>query len=355
MNAVVCDRPGRFLQVRLPAPERPGPGEALIRIRRVGICGTDYHAFAGRQPFFTYPRILGHELAGTVEAVSPEKAEWPPDNPYDGESPGHAPLRPGDQIVVIPYLHCGRCVACRSGKTNCCAHLRVLGVHTDGGMRDLMTVPLSVLIRTDGLTLDQAAVMEPLAIGAHAVRRADVHPGENVLVIGAGPIGLGIMAFAKRRGARVIAMDLNRERLAFCRTWAGADETVLAGEGAAERVVSLTDGEGPTVVFDATGNARSMIDAFNDVAHGGRLVFVGVVKDDIVFSDPEFHRRELTLLASRNATLADFWTVRGALLDGSLDASRYISHRASRKEFLERWNEWQNPVSGVIKAMVEWD
>jgi 2-desacetyl-2-hydroxyethyl bacteriochlorophyllide A dehydrogenase len=347
MNVIVCERPGQFRHTVLPAPDSPAPGEAIVRIRRVGVCGTDYHAFAGRQPFFSYPRILGHELAGTVMAVGPQ--------PESSDSGIKDAVRTGDQVCILPYLNCGRCVACRNGKPNCCANLQVLGVHTDGGMRDLISVPVSHLMPANDLTLDQTVIVEPLAIGAHAVRRSELKPGDIALVIGAGPIGLGVMAFAKRRGAGVIAMDLNRERLAFCRIWAGADETVSAGEGAADRVMALTGGDGPAVVFDATGNARSMAESFRFVAPGGRLVFVGLVQGEIAFSDPEFHRREMTLLASRNATREDFAMVMDALRGGSLDAGRYITHRASRTDAADQWNEWQKPSSGVIKAIVEWD
>ena len=345
MNAIICERPGKFVRAEVPEPDGPGPGEAVVRIRRVGICGTDYHAFAGRQPYFEYPRILGHELSGTVEAVGEE----------DGQARGTERLKPGDRVAVIPYLHCGKCLACRHGKTNCCVHLKVLGVHTDGGMRDLIKVPLTHLVAVNDLTPDLAAVIEPMAIGAHAVRRADVMPGENVLVIGAGPIGLGVMAFAKRRGARVIAMDLSEPRLAFSRAWGGADETVTAGEGAAERVAELTDGEFPSAVFDATGNVRSMMDALRYVAHGGRLVFVGLVRDDFAFSHPEFHRRETTLLSSRNATREDFAWVLETLRDGFIRAEAFITHRAPSEELEWRWNEWTDPSTGVIKAVVVWE
>jgi 2-desacetyl-2-hydroxyethyl bacteriochlorophyllide A dehydrogenase len=345
MKAIICERPGKFVRAQLPEPEGPGPGEAIVRIRRVGICGTDYHAFAGRQPFFEYPRILGHELSGTIEAVGEE----------DGEAKDEKRLKPGDRVSVIPYLHCGRCLACRGGKTNCCVQLKVLGVHVDGGMRDRIKVPLTHLAAANDLTLDQAAVVEPMAIGAHAVRRADVRAGENVLVIGAGPIGLGVMAFAKRRGARVIAMDLSESRLAFSRTWAGADETVTAGEGALRRVAELTGGEFPPAVFDATGNARSMMQTLQYVANGGRLVFVGIVKDDITFSHPELHRKETTLVGSRNATRGDFEWVLEALRDGFIRAEGFITHRAPPEELERRWNEWTDPASGLIKAVVMWE
>jgi 2-desacetyl-2-hydroxyethyl bacteriochlorophyllide A dehydrogenase len=338
MRGIVCEEIGAFrLRNDLPEPE-PGPGEAVVRIRRVGICGTDMHAFRGNQPFFTYPRILGHELAGTIEWIGANDAG----------------LKAGDQVAIIPYLHCGACVACRRGRTNCCAGLRVLGVHTDGGMRERIAVPAAHLIRTEGLSLDQSAILEPLAIGAHAVRRSGVGAGDTALVVGAGPIGLGVAVFAKLAGARVIAMDLSDDRLAFCRSWAGADHVVGARERPAERIAELTDGEFPTVVFDATGSARSMADALGYLAHGGTLVYVGLVKSDIAFPHPEFHKRETTLMGSRNATREDFGRVLEAVRGGAVDADRFITHRAPFDAMIDAFGNWLRPESGVIKAMVEW-
>lgn len=338
MKGIVCEQVGSFrLRDDLPEPERK-PGEAIVQIRRVGICGTDMHAFAGNQPYFTYPRILGHELSGTIA--------WIGDN--------EAGLSAGDSVGIVPYLHCGTCIACRRGRTNCCADMRVMGVHVDGGMRDLVSVPVTHLIKTDDLTLDQAAMLEPLAIGAHAVRRSGLGRGETALVIGAGPIGLGAMVFARLAGARVIAMDLNKERLAFCQSWAGASHLIQAAEQPGEQLRQLTEGRFPEVVIDATGNAASMAKAFGYVAHSGTLVYVGLVKNDISFSHPEFHKRETTLMGSRNATLEDFDRVLQAVKQNAIDIDRFISHRASKEHMIEQFGQWLKPESQVIKAMVEW-
>ncbi|KRE44805.1 zinc-binding alcohol dehydrogenase family protein [Paenibacillus sp. Soil522] len=336
MRAIVCEQ---IDQLRLVEQEEPAlqPGTAIVRIRRIGICGTDLHAYKGNQPFFNYPRVLGHELAGIVEQI---------DDPQGR-------VKAGDQVSVIPYMHCGICIACRNGKTNCCTDMKVLGVHIDGGMREQIAVPVTHLLVTNELTLDQAAVLEPLSIGAHAVRRSGLGAGETALVIGSGPIGLGVMAFAKHRGARVIAMDIQEERLAFCRQWAKVDETVNALQGAKERLAELTGGEFPTAVFDATGNARSMTDAFGLVAHGGKLVYVGLVKAELSFSDPEFHKREMTLMGSRNATLEDFAAVQEAVQSGSIDVDSFITHRVPFAEMIGHFDSWLKPESKVIKAMVE--
>jgi 2-desacetyl-2-hydroxyethyl bacteriochlorophyllide A dehydrogenase len=338
MKGIVCEEMESFrMRDDLPEPELT-EGHAIVAIRRIGICGTDYHAFKGQQPFFQYPRILGHELSGVITAIG-------------GNDRG---LSAGDRVAIIPYLHCGKCRACRIGQTNCCAEMRVIGVHQDGGMRERISVPVSHLLNVNSLSLDEAALVEPLAIGAHAVRRGGVRPSDTVLVIGSGPIGLGVMAFAKHAGARVIAMDISRERLDFCASWAGADERIDAlAPNAKDRLAALTDGEYPAVVFDATGNAKSMEKAFELVSYGGKLVFVGLVKGEIAFSDPEFHKRELTLMGSRNATAADFQHVLDVVGQGYLDMGRFITHRSSLEGMIEAFGDWLDPASKVIKAVVE--
>lgn len=336
MKSIVCEQPDLFIFKEMEEPELT-QGSALVRIRRIGICGTDLHAYKGKQPFFTYPRILGHELAGIIEEI--------------GEN--ELGLQAGDQVSIIPYMHCGKCIACRNGKTNCCTDMQVFGVHIDGGMRERVSVPLSHLIQTNGLTLDQSALLEPFSIGMHAVRRSELRASEVVLVIGAGPIGLGVMAFAKQKGATVIAMDLNEERLDFCRKWAKVDYTVNAGQNPTEQIASITGGDYPTIVFDATGNQRSMTDSFRYVGHGGKLVYVGLVREDITFNDPEFHKREMTVMGSRNATLEDFYQVMAALKSGTIHVEQYITHRVPFGEMIAHFDSWLLPEEKVIKAMVE--
>ncbi|MCU6798184.1 zinc-binding alcohol dehydrogenase family protein [Paenibacillus sp. WQ 127069] len=334
MKSIVCMQPNELKMIEAQPPVR-GQGEALVQIRRIGICGTDLHAYRGNQPFFTYPRVLGHELSGTI--LQSDSSDF----------------QIGAQVSVIPYLECGSCIACRNGKTNCCTQMKVLGVHTDGGMREIIAVPTSHLIKTDGISLDQAALLEPLSIGAHAVRRSGLQQGELALVIGAGPIGLGVMVLAKQRGAKVIAMDMNEERLRFCQEWAQVDYTVNVLNQPLEALAEITDGDLPTVVFDATGNAKSMMDAFTYVSHGGRLVYVGLVKADIAFNDPDFHKKELTLMSSRNATREDFDTVIQAVRDGAVDIDRYITHRVRFDHMIDEFEKWYDPANGVIKAIVE--
>ena len=336
MDSIVCNEPNQFMLRREEMP-RPLPGEALVRIRRVGVCGTDYHAYRGRQPYFTYPRVLGHELAGEIDMV-------------ESNAVG---LTKGDRVAILPYLQCGQCVACRNNRPNCCTNLKVLGVHMDGGMREYLTVPVTHLLPSSALSLDQLAVVEPLSIAAHAVRRAQIVPGEFVLVIGMGPIGLGVSKFATLAGGRVIALDVNEKRLQFGHQWSGTAHAVRAGEDALKTVEELTSGEFPTVVFDATGNAQSMSQALQFLAHSGRLVYVGLVQADFSLSDPEFHKRETTLLSSRNATREDFETVMKFMEQGKVDVDAFITHRAPFAEFVQAFDKWTDPQSKVIKAVVE--
>lgn len=335
MKTLVCIQPGEFEYREVDAP-LAGPGQAIIKIRRIGICGTDLHAFEGTQPYFEYPRILGHELAGDL--VDFDKA------------PGFAI---GDAVTVIPYFNCGVCIACRSGKPNCCMTIKVCGVHIDGGMVEYLAVPSAFLVQGRGMSYDQLALVEPLAIGAHAVRRAAVQPGEFVLVVGAGPIGLGTMESVRIAGGQVIAMDINEDRLRFCREKLQVLHTVNAGTSPLEQLRHITRGDMPTVVIDATGSRKAIIDAFQYMAHGARYVLVGLQKGNIEFSHPEFHKREATLMSSRNATREDFDLVMASMQKGLIDPTTYITHRVDFGDVKREFAGWLDPANGVIKAMVE--
>ncbi len=338
MKTIILDTPGALRVTDTAEPPAPGPGEALIWVRQVGVCGTDYHAFQGEQPFFTYPRILGHELGVEIVAVGP-----------DGDD-----LEIGARCAVEPYFSCGHCPACRRGKTNCCVNLTVFGVHIDGGMRELAVVPAARLHAAATLSFEQLALVEPLSIGAHAVARANLVPGERALVVGAGPIGLSVIQFAHLGGADLTVMDISEQRLAFCRRmWPRVTVIDARAEplAALQQHVEGDDGL-PTAVFDATGNQGSMMASFQYVAHGGRLIFVGLFQGDVTFHDPDFHRREMTLLATRNATGADFRRIIGSLEAGQIDLTPWITHRASSDTLLDAFPRWLERDSGVIKAVV---
>ncbi len=334
MLQIALEKPGQFTATDGPQP-KPAPGEALVRVHRIGVCGTDLHAFAGKQPFFTYPRILGHELG--VEIIDP------------GSDP-HG-LKPGDRCSVEPYLNCGRCIACRRGKPNCCTELKVLGVHIDGGMRPVIAVPARKLHKSAKLTYDQLALVETLGIGAHAVERADIKPDDFVLVIGAGPIGLGIIQFVQVRGATLAVMDVSEPRLEFCRKQLGVKHTLGTGPEVPGQLRAIGSGDLPTVVIDATGNPKSMAGTFDLPAPGGRIVFVGLFQGEVTFNDPNFHRRELTLLASRNALPGTFHDIIALIEAGRIDTTPWITHRFDLADTPRRFPEVAGDPA-VIKTVI---
>ena len=338
MLSIVLDQPGDFRLAEAPEPPAPGPGEVLVRVGRVGICGTDLHAFRGRQPFFTYPRILGHELGVEVVALGPDTAG--------------SGVAVGDRAAVEPYLNCGTCIACRRGRTNCCERLQVLGVHCDGGMVEWLVVPAHKL-HVSKLPLEHLALVEMLCIGSHAVSRAQLTPEEQVVVVGAGPIGLATAQFAKLTGANVAVMEISPTRREFCRKNLGITTLIDPQEDAVAALRSAFAGDLPTVVFDATGNVHSMTAAMRYVANSGKLLYVGLVQGDITFNDPEFHRREMTLFASRNATSQDFRNVIAALEAGRVNIAPWITHRAAPDTFIQDFPTWLDPEHGVVKAMLE--
>lgn len=334
MKALVCDEPGRLSLVDRQRPVR-AEGEILVRIRHVGICGTDFHIFAGKHPFLDYPRVMGHELSGTVE---------------DG---GDGPLAAGTPVYVVPYLACGTCAACRKGLTNACMAIRVLGVHTDGGMAEYLSVPAANVIPAAGIELRDAAMIEFLAIGAHGIARGQVSDGDRVLVTGSGPIGMSAALFAKARGAHVTVMDMREDRLAFARDTLGADAVLLAGPDAEAQAADLTGGDGFDVVVDATGAAPPIERGFGFLAHGARYVLLSVVKGTITFSDPEFHKREATLLASRNALPADFAEVVRQMQAGRVPTAALNTHRGALADAPALLPDWSRPEAGVIKAILD--
>lgn len=335
MKALVCEEPGRLHLVSRPVPPR-GEGEVLVRIRHVGICGTDFHILAGKHPFLDYPRVMGHELSGTV-----------------AEAPAGSRLGAGDPVYVVPYLSCGACQACRRGLTNACRSIRVLGVHCDGGMAEYLSVPEANVVPAGGIALEDAAMIEFLAIGAHGIRRGAVSAADRVLVTGAGPIGMSAVIFAKAAGAHVTVMDTRADRLAFSTGRLGADAALVADAGADAEIARMTGGDGFDVVIDATGNAGPIERGFGFLAHGARYVLLSVVRDDITFSDPEFHKREATLIASRNAQPADFSEVVRQIEAGTVPTRALNTHRGRLDDAVSLFSDWSRPEAGVIKAILE--
>ncbi|MFK7698047.1 zinc-binding alcohol dehydrogenase family protein [Pseudomonas caspiana] len=335
MLTVICNEPGSLTAIERDKPLRQA-GEVLIRVKRVGVCGTDLHIFTGNQPYLEYPRVMGHEFSGIVE---------------DADS--NSELAAGDVVYVMPYLSCGTCIACRQGKTNCCTRIQVLGVHCDGAFTEYLSIPQAFVHKAAGVSLDQAAMIEFLSIGAHAVRRSNVQADKRVLVVGTGPIGMAAAIFASLRGAKVTVLDTREDRLAFCSQHLNIQAAVQIGEGDKQALADLTEGDFFDVVFDATGNARAMERGFEFIAHGGTYVMISVVRDSITFSDPEFHKREATLMGSRNATQEDFHYVEECLRNGLIPDAALNTHRLTLKDVAESFTTLLDPKQGVVKAIIE--
>jgi 2-desacetyl-2-hydroxyethyl bacteriochlorophyllide A dehydrogenase len=336
MRSLVCSAPGLLQYHHLKVPELK-PHHAIVKIKRIGVCGTDFHAFEGSQPYFNYPRILGHELSGDL--IDADHA--------DG-------FVPGERVTILPYSNCGKCIACNMGKPNCCVRLEVYGVHIDGGMLDYLSVPVHLLVHGNDLSYDELASVEFLSIGAHGIRRAAVVQNEFALVMGAGPIGLGTMLFARNIGARVIAMDVNDLRLQRCKKMLAAEHLINPlKDDTLDRLKEITDGGMPTLVVDATGNQTVINQATQYLAHGGRLVLIGLQKKEIVLNHPEFHKREATMMSSRNALMIDFETTIAFIKQKIIDPAGFITHHAPFESAKNEFEKWLDPSRGVVKAMID--
>jgi 2-desacetyl-2-hydroxyethyl bacteriochlorophyllide A dehydrogenase len=339
MRAIRLEEPKHFEHVEIDEPGSPGPGQALVRTQRMGICGTDYSGYLGKMPFFRYPRIPGHELGVTVLEV--------------GE--GVSSVKPGDRCSVEPYMNCGSCFACRNGSSNCCATLEVIGVMIDGGLCDRFLIRAEKLHRSEKLSYEQLALVETLAIGCHATDRGDARDGDHVLIIGAGPIGLATLEFTRLTGAKITVMDMVESRLEFCRERYGVEHTIqFKGDGSEiEQMRQATGGDMYKLVTDATGSNRSMSAALSYVAQTGSLVFVGITTQEVSFLHPVLHKAEMTIKGSRNALPGDFTRIIGLIEDGTIDTNPWITHRTSFDEVIGVFETYTHPESGVIKAIIE--
>lgn len=321
MIQVVLEAPGKLAERSAREPHA-GPGEALIRMEKIGVCGSDFHAFAGTHPIYTYPRVLGHELAGVVMEI--------PENERG--------IRPGDRCAIEPYVTCGKCRACLKGRNNCCERLQVIGIHVDGGMQEFIAVPADLLHKSELLSLDQLALVETLGIGAHAVDRSELQAGEEALVVGAGPIGIAVSQFASARGAAVHVIERNEWRRKFVERM-GYSTSLGPEDRRAD------------VVFDATGNAEAMCASVELVATCGRLVLVGLTREPIQIDDSLFHRREISVLASRNSYNL-FPRIIRQIEEETIDTSPWITHRIPLGDVAARFPDLPGQQT-LIKAIVD--
>lgn len=311
--------------------------EALIRVIAVSVCGSDIHSYKGENALLTYPRVMGHEVCGEVV-----------------QAPSKSALKPGDRVVLIPYLNCGHCIACRKGKSNCCEKLSVYGVHTDGAMAEFITAPVTHLMKLpDGIDPKAAAVIEPLAISAHAVRRAQVQQGETVLVAGAGPIGVGAAEIAKTYGARVLIADTDAKRREFVAKQFGYEHVLNPFDADyRDQLAKLTNGDFPDKIIDSTGNNHSMEGNIQNLSQGGRMIYVGIWQGDLSFRHIDFHKRETELLGSRAANRDDFEYVVDCMHQKKVFPERFITHEASFSNSKEALEDWISKGGEVFKAVI---
>ena len=338
MKAIRLEKPEHFAAVNIDEPGKPGEGEALVEVHRVGICGTDVAGYLGKMPFFTYPVIPGHELGVQVLEV--------------GEGVGN--VQKGDHCSIEPYMNCGECYACKKGATNCCESLEVIGVHKNGGMCERFILPARKLHPSTKMTMEQLALVETLATGCNCVNRSASKEGDKALVIGAGPIGMAAIEFLKVAKTEITVMDMNEKRLEFCKEKLGVDHTVIFKNDDTEvdRLREVNEGDLPVTVIDATGSHISMSNAFQYVSFTGQVLYVGITTQELSFKHVSIHRPELTIKASRNAVPADFTRIISLIEEGVIDTDPWLSHQASYDDFIGEFTNWLKPETGVIKAVL---
>jgi 2-desacetyl-2-hydroxyethyl bacteriochlorophyllide A dehydrogenase len=341
-QAIEFTNPKEINVIDIPDAGAPGPGEAVVRTHRMGICGTDLSCYLGKFPFFAYPRTPGHELGLEVVAVGEDVTN----------------VKPGDKCSLEPYVNNPESRTSQKGSSNCCPGVAVIGVHGDGGLRKgTFTVPARKLHPGNDLTYDQLALVETLAIGYHAVQRGNPQAGETVLVIGAGPIGLACLEFLKLMdGVNVVVMDMVQSRLDFCKDKLGIDQGIQFNPDGSHlaKLEELTTGNLADVVIDATGSPKSMSTCFDYAAFTGRVVYVGITTENLDFPHAAvFHRREITLLASRNALPDDFTNIINIIRDGKINTDVWITHRLTIDEVPTGFDKFTDPSLGAIKAIIE--
>lgn len=335
MKAAVAYAPRDIRLADVPRPE-PGPGEVRLDVRAVGICGSDIHLFRGDHPYRVFPLIYGHEFTAVVGDVGP----------------GVSGLEAGAPVVVEPLLNCGTCYPCRVGRYNCCTSLRVIGVHTNGGLAESVVVPAERVFRVPpDMPAEVAALCEPFSIGMQAITRGQISSEDRIAILGAGPIGLTVLAIAKSRGAQVAIIDLLDSRLEFAHEL-GADLLVNgATSNANEAILNWTDNEGASAVVEATGNARAVESTVDLVASAGRIVLLGVTPKPVTFPGLDFTRKEMTILGSRNSANVFGEAVRFVVEQQDV-VSAMITHRFAFDDTLRAFETADTQPEAVCKAVI---
>ena len=337
MKAIQIPAPADLRVVDIEKPEVKS-GEVLLKIKYVGFCGSDLNTFLGRNPMVKLPVIPGHEVGATIEAVGTDvPAGFMADMP----------------VTVNPYTNCGTCAACRNGRVNACEHNETFGVQRNGAMSEYLSLPWQKVIPADGISPRDCALIEPMSVGFHAVSRGQITDIDTVLVIGCGMIGIGAIVRAALRGATVIAVDLDDEKLALAKR-IGADYTINSKtENLHERLQIITNGLGPDVVIEAVGSPATYIMAVNEVAFTGRVVCIGYAKSEVTFQTKYFVQKELDIRGSRNALPEDFRAVVRYLQEGDCPLEEFISNIVHPEEALNAMQQWSAAPGKVFRILVK--
>jgi len=336
MNALQITTPGKTALVQCPEP-KPRAGEVLLKIHKIGFCGSDLSTFQGRNPMVSFPRIPGHEIGATIVAVTPGVP---------------AQFQPGLAVTVVPYSNCGKCASCRRGRAYACQFNQTLGVQREGAMTEFITAPWEKLISVAGLDVRQLALVEPLTVGFHAIARARVEAQDSVTVFGCGVIGLGAIAGAAECGATVIAVDIDDRKLELAKKLGAKHGVNSKAENLHERVQALTGGHGPDVCVEAAGNPITYRAAVEEVAFTGRVVCIGYAKDEVAFATKLFVQKELDIMGSRNASAEDFRRVAEYLGRTGFPYDAVISREVPLKEAGAALAEWSANPGAITKILV---
>lgn len=348
MRAFRITAPHAAAIVESPTPDVP-EGSALVRVRICGLCGSDLHAYEGTQPFFKYPEIPGHEVVGDIVALGPERPPVVLPN-----RPISAPWAVGDRVVLDPAVPCGQCFPCRNGRYNCCVNQRVIGVHLPGALAEVLVAPLECLHHIpESMTDEAAALVEPLSIGCEANKRGRVGEGDNVLVIGSGAIGLAVLQVARARGARtVMVCDLSDQRLDMALKLGATSVLNPAREDLAGVLSELTGGDGPSVVVEAVGRPATVLQALELVAASGRVVMLGLCRDDVPLPGALMVRKELDFLGSRlhGGTVPEAVDL---IASGAIDPTPMITHRFTLDEAEAGLKLMAAQPDAIVKGIVQ--
>ncbi|MCH4542610.1 sorbitol dehydrogenase [Ochrobactrum sp. POC9] len=313
-------------------------GQVRVRVRHVGLCGSDLNTFKGLNPLVQLPRIPGHEIGGEIMEAG------------EGVSDAYAK---GKRVIVLPYTNCGECSSCRKGRLNACRYNKTLGVQQNGGLADQIVLPAEKLILNDTLAPRHLALVEPLSVGFHAVERGRVQAGDTVAVLGCGMIGMGVLIGALARGAKVIAIDPSAEKRELALQF-GATHALPGGEDVVARVQELTNDDGVDVAFEAVGLPITFTQAVDLAGFAGRVVYVGYSKAPVTYQTQFFNLKELDIMGSRNATLTDFEAVIAHLEKLGADADKLISKVFPFDEAEAALPYWDGDRN-VLKIIIEHD